>query len=237
MGRSTRDRPAKPALSRDAVVAAGLDVLRANGIDAVTMRRVAAELDTGPASLYVYVRNRQDLLDQMFDAVAGEIALGDEPDPARWREQLTALLMRAREAMDRHPGVARVPLANVPTGPNAVRVAERMLALMRAGGIDDRVSAWATDAIFLYVNAASYEASIYLEEGKSSDETGEKIHGQFSALPADEFPTMVSMLEHLTSGSADQRFAFGLQLMIEGLLHVKPPAPQGAAAGSRGRPG
>ena len=54
------------------------------------------------------------------------------------------------------------------------------------------MSAWATDAIFLYVNAASYEASIYLEEGKSSDEAGEKIHGQFSALPADEFPTMVS---------------------------------------------
>src|SRR5437667_380970 len=152
-------------------------------------------------------------------------------DTARWREQLIALLTRAREAMDRHPGIARVPLANVPTGPNGARVAERMLGLMRAGGIDDRVSAWASDVIFLYVNAASYEASIYLEEGTSSDDAGEEIHGQFSALPADEFPTIVSMLGHLTSGSADQRFAFGLQLMIEGLLHVKPPAPQGAAAG------
>jgi AcrR family transcriptional regulator len=48
-GRSTRDRPAKPALSREAVVDAGLHVLRAEGIDAVTMRRVAAALDTGPA--------------------------------------------------------------------------------------------------------------------------------------------------------------------------------------------
>src|SRR3954447_9854349 len=160
MGRSTRDRPAKPPLSRDAVVAAGLDVLRADGIDAVTMRRVAAELDTGAASLYVYVRNRQDLLDQMFDAVVGEIELGDEPDPARWREQLVDLLTRVRHAMERHPGIARVPLANVPTGPNAVRGSERVLALLRAGRVDERVSAWAVDVIFLYINAVAYEASI-----------------------------------------------------------------------------
>src|ERR671931_336992 len=106
----------------------------------------------------------------MFDAVAGEISLDEPPDPAHWREQLVALLMSARAAMDRHPGIARVPLANVPTGPNAVRVAERMLALLRAGGIDDRVSAWAVDVIFLYLNASSYEASIYREErGDSRD--------------------------------------------------------------------
>jgi AcrR family transcriptional regulator len=227
-GRSTRDRPAKPALSREAVVDAGLHVLRAEGIDAVTMRRVAAALDTGPASLYVYVRNRQDLLNQMMDAVAGEIDVGDEPDPERWREQLVGLLTRVREAMDRHPGIARVPLANIPSGPNAVRVAERVLALMRAGGIEDRVSAWAVDVIFLYVNAAAYEASIYAEERGASPEVGEEVRdtlrAQFGALPADEFPNLVSMLEHLTSGDADERFAFGLQLMIEGLLHAEPPA-------------
>lgn len=227
-GRSTRDRPAKPALSREAVVDAGLHVLRAEGIDAVTMRRVAAELDTGPASLYVYVRNRQDLLNQMMDAVAGEIDVGDAPDPARWREQLVGLLMRVREAMDRHRGIARVPLANIPSGPNSVRVAERVLALMRAGGIDDRVAAWAVDVIFLYVNAAAYEASIYVEERGASPEVGEEVRdtlrAQFGALREDEFPNLVSMLEPLTSGDAGERFVFGLQLMIEGLLHTAPPA-------------
>ena len=67
MSRSTRDRPAKAPLSREAVIDAGLGVLRAEGIEGVTMRRVATELDTGAASLYVYVANRQDLLNQMFD--------------------------------------------------------------------------------------------------------------------------------------------------------------------------
>src|SRR5437868_7678511 len=110
MPRSTRDRPAKAPLSRDAVIDAGLRILRAEGIDAVTMRRVASELDTGAASLYVYVENREDLLNQMFDAVVGEVDLADEPDPRRWREQLVAILTASRDAMDRHPGIARVPL-------------------------------------------------------------------------------------------------------------------------------
>src|SRR2546421_10653116 len=121
MRESPRTQPAKPPLSKQAVLEAGLRVLRAKGIDGVTMRAVAAELDTGPASLYVYVQNRQDLLDQMFDAVVGEVDLGEKPNPRRWRKQLEDLLTRIRDAMDKYPGIARVPLANIPTGPHATR--------------------------------------------------------------------------------------------------------------------
>ena len=66
--RSRRDRPAKPALSREAIVDAALAIVREEGIDALTMRRLAQALDTGPASLYVYVANRDELWDLLFDA-------------------------------------------------------------------------------------------------------------------------------------------------------------------------
>jgi AcrR family transcriptional regulator len=223
MARSTRDRPAKAPLSREAVIDAGLGVLRSEGIDGVTMRRVAAELDTGAASLYVYVSNREDLLNQMFDAVAGEIDTDDAADPARWREQLEALLTAARDAMDRYPGIARVPLANVPTGPNATRVADHMLGLLRAGGVDDRSAAWFVDVISLYINAASYETSIYVEEGRAEENVDEEIRESFAQLSPAEYPNIMSLLPLLTSGDGDQRFAFGLQLMINGLLHTEPP--------------
>jgi AcrR family transcriptional regulator len=189
----------------------------------VTMRRVAAELDTGAASLYVYVANRQELLNQMFDAVVGEVELADAPDPARWREQLVAVLTRARDAMDRYPGIARVPLANVPTGPNAVRAADHMLGLLRAGGVDDRSAAWFVDVVALYLNAAAYETSIYVEEGRSEDHVDEEIREEFAQLSPAEFPNMTSLMPFLTSGDGDQRFAFGLQLMINGLLNTEPP--------------
>ena len=223
MARSTRDRPAKAPLSREAVIDAGLGVLRSEGIEGVTMRRVAAELDTGAASLYVYVSNREDLLNQMFDAVAGEIDTDDDADPARWREQLEALLTAARDAMDRYPGIARVPLANVPTGPNATRVADHMLGLLRAGGVDDRSAAWFVDVISLYINAASYETSIYVEEGRAEENVDEEIRESFAQLSPAEYPNIMSLLPLLTSGDGDQRFAFGLQLMINGLLHTEPP--------------
>ena len=85
--RSRRDRPAKPALSREAIVDAALAIVRAEGIDALTMRRLAQTLDTGPASLYVYVANRDELWDLVFDEAIGSIET-EPTDPARWREQV-----------------------------------------------------------------------------------------------------------------------------------------------------
>lgn len=225
MTRSTRDRPAKSPLSLDAVVAAGLRVLRAEGIDAVTMRRVAAELDTGPASLYVYVENRQDLLDQMFDAVAADVDLTEAPDPGRWREQLERVLTATRDAMDRHPGIARVPLANVPTGPNATRVADHVLGLLLAGGVDRQSAAWFVDVVFLYVNAASFETSIYIAEDADETQHIERVQEAFARLDPQAFPHVTALANELASGDGDQRFAFGLRLMINGLLRATPPSP------------
>jgi AcrR family transcriptional regulator len=221
--RSTRDRPAKAPLSIEAVIDAGLRVLRAEGIDAVSMRRVAAELDTGAASLYVYVNNRQDLLNQMFDAVAGQIDLSDKPDPTRWREQLERLLTATRDAMDRYPGIARVPLANVPTGPNVIRASDHLLGILRAGGVNDRSAAWFADVVFLYVNAAAFERSIYVAEGAEEADLQDEIETTFTHLDPATYPNIVALMPYLTSGGGDERFAFGLRLMINGLLNTEPP--------------
>lgn len=216
-----RSQPAKSPLSRDAVLDAGLRVLRARGIDGVTMRAVAAELDTGPASLYVYVKNRQDLLNQMFDLVTGEIHLSEAPDPTRWREQVEALLTQALEVMERHPGIARVPLAHVPSGPNAARVADHLIALLRAGQVDERSIAWFIDIAFLYVNATAFESSIYFEEGRQPDT--DEVRDAFAQLDPAQYPNFFSVFEFATVGSSQERFRFGLRLLIEGLLHIAPP--------------
>jgi AcrR family transcriptional regulator len=220
---SPRTQPAKSPLSREAVLEAGLRVLRTHGIDGVTMRAVAAELDTGPASLYVYVENRQDLLNQMFDLVAGQIDPGGEPDPARWRDQVEALLTRSLEVMDRYPGIARVPLANVSTGPNAAKLADHLIGILRAGGIDDRSIAWFIDVAFLFVDATAYESAIYLEAGTRQELIGEQVRGAFVQLSPAEFPNLTSIRSLLTTGDRDVRFAFGLRLLLDGLLHTTPP--------------
>src|SRR6201999_139024 len=89
--RSTRARPAKAPLSEGAVVDAALAILKSEGLEAVTMRRVAAALDTGPASLYVYVSGREGLLRAIQDRTIASIEL-ETPDPSQWRAQLHSLL-------------------------------------------------------------------------------------------------------------------------------------------------
>src|SRR5580692_5703865 len=103
--RSTRDRPAKAPLSEEAIVGAAVQILKAEGLEAVSMRRVAAALDTGAGSLYVYLSGREGLLEAMLDHVTAGIEL-EPPDASRWRTQLHSLLQRMRDELVAHPGIA-----------------------------------------------------------------------------------------------------------------------------------
>src|ERR1700712_1502826 len=103
--------PARVPISQDLIVDTAIRVLDGESLEAVSMRRVAQELDTGPASLYAHVANKKELLDLMYDRVVGEIELPTTPDPARWREQARDLLLAMHRTLSAHSDVAAVALA------------------------------------------------------------------------------------------------------------------------------
>ncbi|HEX6472740.1 MAG TPA: TetR/AcrR family transcriptional regulator [Streptosporangiaceae bacterium] len=214
-----RATPPRQPLGQQLIVDTALRVLRAEGLDAVSMRRVAQELGTGPASLYAHVSNKEELLELMLDRVAAEIRL-PEPDPARWQEQIKEIAREARRVWTSYPDISRVSLGNVPTGRHLLAVAERQLALMRAGGVPDDVAALFVDRLALYVDADAFEGSVILarvKEGWDPEAYFEQIHGYLAGLPADRFPTLVSMVESLTGPGDEERFEFGLDLIVRGL--------------------
>jgi AcrR family transcriptional regulator len=220
--RSRRDRPAKPALSREAIVAAALDLARAEGVEAISMRRLAQTLDTGPASLYVYFANQEELRDALFDAAIGTIAT-EPTDPARWREQLHGLARRMLIMMiDDYPGMAKLAMARIPTGDNAFRVSESMMSLLKAGGASDQAAAYAADLTSLYITAIAYEQNLYrtLYADAAEEEEREvaRLAERFGALDADRFPTMAALGPLMTRGDGDERFSLGLDVIINGLL-------------------
>jgi AcrR family transcriptional regulator len=229
--RSTRDRPAKTPLSEQAIVDAGLEICRAEGLDAVTMRRVAAALDTGAASLYVYVRNRDELVDAMVNRAFGEIQLV-VPDPAHWREQLFGMLDHFRAVLEAHPGMATM-LVGVPTaggdGPaggavddNGFAWMENLLALLQAGEIDRQGAAWATDVLMLIVAATATEADIRRAAGYITRDdfahAVQHLHATFSALPVHRFPLIVAHADELVTGDGDDRFRFAIETFLDGLV-------------------
>ncbi|WMX47793.1 TetR/AcrR family transcriptional regulator [Streptomyces roseicoloratus] len=121
-------RGPKPAYSRDDVTDAAVRIADADGIDAVSMRRVAAELGCGTMSLYNYVPRKEDLYELMVDRVSGEYAL-DGPS-GDWRADMTAVARDARGILRRHPWVIRLMTTGYAFGPHALRFLEHCMTCL-----------------------------------------------------------------------------------------------------------
>jgi AcrR family transcriptional regulator len=207
-------------LTRETVVEAALRVLDREGYDGFSMRAVADELGTGPATLYWHVKNKDELLGLVLDRVIGELEIPD-PDPDHWQELFKELGRQMRRLMNSHRDIARVTLGRIPVGPNALRCSERILAFLRAGGVSDRVAAYALDLGSLYVGAFAFEESIGLVspsgEEMPPNEVLEMIKGYFASLPADQFPNTLALIDRLFAGDLEERFEFGLDVLVKGL--------------------
>jgi AcrR family transcriptional regulator len=219
-----RRTPRERTLSREAIATAALAIVDSEGLDAMTMRRVADALDTGAASLYAHVANKEELLELVVERVIGEVEMLGEPDPERWQDQLKDALRAMRAVFSRHRDLARASFARIPLGENALRGSEWMIGVLRAGGLPDQVIAYACDLLPLYVMAIAYEESLYGGEVNSPDQVEQyiaDIRNYFSSLPIDRFPNIVSLAGPLTSGEGDVRFEFGLEVLVRGLAAMR----------------
>jgi AcrR family transcriptional regulator len=184
------------------------------------MRRLARELGTGAASLYWHVQSKDELLELLVDRVIAEVEL-PPPDPSRWQEQLKHFGREWLRVMRAHRDIARITLGRVPVGPNLLPVMEWMLGLLRAAGIPDRTAALAGDLLALYGGAYAFEES--LQAGSTGDarvppEQAAAMLGEyFASLPAARFPNLVALAGLLVAGDADERFEFGMDVLLRGL--------------------
>lgn len=119
----TRTEPPgrRPRFSRDQIAATAVRIADADGIAALSMRRLAAELDAGTMTLYHYVRTKDELLSLVTDAVMGEAVLTDDTElPGDWRSALTVIARRTRDVLLAHPWILDIT-DDPPIGPNSVR--------------------------------------------------------------------------------------------------------------------
>jgi AcrR family transcriptional regulator len=208
----------RTALTVEAIVAAAIDVLDEAGVVGLSMRRVADQLGTGAASLYAHVSGKEELLELVFDELVGQVPL-PEPDSKIWREQVRQMLRDLRTVLISHRDAALAGLGRIPTTPKALVAAERLAATLRAGGLSDRVIALGLDQLTLYVSAEAFETGL-MEYGRNPQDVQryyEDVHAFYLRLPADRFPVLASVVDDITGPDGDERFEFGLDVLLSGL--------------------
>ncbi len=215
--------PRKAPITPERITDAALEIVAADGYDALTMRSVAARLDTGPASLYAHVVNKADLDELLVGRLCSRLEL-PQPVSARWREQIIDVCTQLRDQYLTYPGISRAALAIDVTDLDVLRVNEGMLAILITGGITPQIAAWTIDALFLYVGAyamdiAVADATSNGEQHRLSAQHRTDLVSRFEALPEDRFPNIRSYATELTSGSAHDRFDFTLGLILGSLAH------------------
>ena len=204
-------------ITQEEIVETALRILDSEGLEGLSMRRIAEELDTGAASLYWHVGSKDGLLDLLFDRVIGEQQVPD-PDPARWQEQLKQVARLQRATILRHRDIVAVSLGRIPMGPNALRYIERVLAILRAGGVPDDLAVSGHLLLIAVVNGFTLDESA--DEQPSSD-TGapsqDAARDYIASLPLAQFPNLTAVADQYAEVDQDERFELLLDLFVGGL--------------------
>jgi AcrR family transcriptional regulator len=224
-----RERPTKGpkrGLSLERIVAAGVKVAESEGLAAVSMSRVAAQLGASTMSLYRYVTSKDELLALMMDAALGPPPAGTQPG-AGWREGLTRWARAERAGLLSQPWVLRVPISGPPMTPNQIGWLEWGLTYLRGTGL---AAAQKMSVILLLSNYVWRETTIESDMIEAAKAAGSTVYnsvaglGQMLARLADpqRFPEVHTAIaegvfEDGDDDGMDQEFAFGLERILDGV--------------------
>ncbi|MEW2066346.1 TetR/AcrR family transcriptional regulator [Streptomyces sp. NPDC007346] len=226
----TGERPSrgpKPGLTLDRIVTAGIAVADAEGLSAVSMRRLSTELGTGTMSLYRYVPGKAELLDLMLDRVLGEPLsaepgrpAADHPVPDDWRVAIDAMARTYLDNLRRHPWLLKINQARTVLGPSALRGLELSLAALRSMNLRDPELIGVIITVNSFVEGLARTqgdaAEAVAQTGLNDEEFWESQRPYLErAMLSGAYPMMAGMSEDTFSADFDH-FAFGLQRLIAG---------------------
>ncbi|MEU0273360.1 TetR/AcrR family transcriptional regulator [Streptomyces sp. NPDC006307] len=213
-------RGPKRGLTLDRIVTAAVEVADAEGLDAVSMRRLSTELGVGTMSLYRYVPGKAELLDLMLDHVQGALLDPSAPPPRDWRAAVEALARAQTDLYRRHPWLLKVNQARTVLGPSALRGFELALRGLKGMGLSD------PEILSVIITVQSFASGIARMEAQAveaaketgvSDEEFWTRQGPFleRAMESGDYPLIAGLAEGTFSPDVDH-FGFGLRALLAG---------------------
>lgn len=210
----------RPKLTREAIVETAIKIADAEGLDAVSIRRIASELGVRAMSLYTHIDAKEDLLDLMYDEVADEVLVKDEL-PDGWREATLQIARKEREAGGRHPWMFELARRSPRVGPNGLRHAEQSLAAA-ARLTDD------PESMLAIVTTVDHYMLGFTVQEQRTHELGEnglqRAHASLleqeyvrRLMESGEFPHLKPLFEAGIYGRGN--FEQGLNWLLDGIEH------------------
>jgi AcrR family transcriptional regulator len=187
--------------------------VKRDGLDSLSMRRLAEELDAGTMTVYGYFRGKDELLDALVDLSSarskGLQELGDGP----WRQQLRRLALAVRETLAENPWEVELRMRRPLVSPGAMRVPEAGLQILQSAGFPPAEAARAFRTLFLY----TFGFSGFGDPADPERVVRETV-AQVAPLPADEYPAVSAAIDELSATMAgEEQYEFGLDLILDGL--------------------
>jgi AcrR family transcriptional regulator len=216
LGKTGAERRAQ--LTRERVVAAAIELADRDGIESISMRKLAQELGVEAMSLYTHVRNKNDLLDGMVDAVIGQIPMS--ADGVDWKTSLRQMVLAARGVMLRHPWAPRTVETRTAPGPAVLQYANAVFGILREG--DFSIAQTHHALHILGSRLLGFTQALFDDSGDLEPETTAALA---SALGASH-PYVVEMALAVTHGGAlgrcddDTEFEFALDFILDGLARL-----------------
>jgi AcrR family transcriptional regulator len=202
---------ATAALTRERVAAAALELVDREGLDGLSMRRLADSLGVGTMTLYGYFGSKRELLDAVVDAAVSDRA----PEPAGddWRSRLRALLLGARRNLVRHPALVEIRVRQPVLQPEALRFSEAGLRVLREAGFDRREATLAFRLVFSYsFGFAAFSPAEAVEEDRAA------AAAAIRALPPEEYPELsAASAEAAEAMGGEEAVEYGLERILDGL--------------------
>ncbi|GHF52058.1 TetR family transcriptional regulator [Streptomyces griseosporeus] len=210
------DRPVPAPLNRERIVRAAIELADADGLEAVSLRKVATALGVGPMRLYSYIDSKEELLDLMVDAAYAEI----RPAGDTWREVLRSLAESTRQTVHAHEWLADLLGGRPQLGPHALARGEAVVAALDGVDVDDvmpvvgAVDAYVIGAVRREIAGRRAERATGMDERRWQAALGPYLERTFATGRFPALATVVRDAEHL---DADATFAMGLDFLLDGI--------------------
>lgn len=209
----------RPQLTRERVVLAAIELADRDGVESLSMRKLAQELGVEAMSLYTHVRSKNDLLNALADAVISQVPIA--ADGRDWKASLRQMALAARTVMLRHPWAPRAIEAQTAPGPGALRYINAVLGILREGGFS--VAQVHHALHILGSHALGFSQNLFDDSGDLDPEAAAALAAQLGA----SHPYIVEMALAVTHdgalGSCDDgaEFEFALDFILDGLARLQ----------------